>query len=189
MELKKILKIPKFLTVSTKNDNILFEGPLGSVNKKIPEGITILEKDLNKSWLTFIYNPLLNRQLKNKNKIKASFKTFEALTLQTFQGVSLGHRATLDLVGVGYRASVIKEKNIKKLFLKLGYSHPISLEIPSNLDVLCPKPTRILIKGCNKQIVFNFASILQKFKMPEPYKGKGILLRNSIIRRKEGKRS
>jgi len=108
---------------------------------------------------------------------------------QLFLGISVGFRKQLNIVGVGYRAS-IDNKSLKKiLVLKLGYSHPIYVNIPDHLKVLCIKPTLISIFGNNKQEVNQMAAIIKSYKMPEPYKGKGILYQDEKIVRKEGKRS
>lgn len=96
-------------------------------------------------------------------------------------GVSEGHTAILRLVGVGYRAT-IEETAITKspeypgqkfVSLKVGYSHPIELGVPLGVKASTPQPTRILLEGCEKEVVMSFAADIKAWRRPEPYKGKG----------------
>jgi large subunit ribosomal protein L6 len=186
MKLQQTIIIPEKCKIIFLDKTIWVEGPSGSSDfVKIPEGIDVIDKNLKSNKLIFYCNSKLAR---NKNKAKSLLKTFNSLMNQSFQGVLLNYRIVLKLVGVGFR-SLLKKELENKLVLKLGFSHDICLKIPNDLEILCPKSNVILIIGSNKQKVFNFASIIQKYKKPEPYKGKGILRRNENIRRKEGKRS
>jgi large subunit ribosomal protein L6 len=106
---------------------------------------------------------------------------------QIILGLSIGFRKQLNIIGVGYRAAIENETNI--LSLKLGYSHQIFIKIPKYLKLICIKPTKISIFGNNKQKVNQMAAIIRSYKLPEPYKGKGILYQNEKINKKEGKRS
>ena len=87
-------------------------------------------------------------------------------------------------VGVGYRAAV----DGKFLNLQLGYSHDIKLAIPDDVEIKCPKPTEITVKGANKQRVGQIAAEIRSLRKPEPYKGKGIRYEGEYVRRKEGKK-
>jgi large subunit ribosomal protein L6 len=188
MELEKKITLPQNSSISFLGNNFIqLEGPLGYVKIKVPKELILNDLKIP-SGISFSFNSLNNKKV-SSNKIKALLNTFEAIFIQGIHGVFLGHRIQLELVGVGFRANIESKNQTKTLLLKLGYSHDINLTIPETLEVLCPKPNLILIKGCDKQQVFNFASIVQKYKTPEPYKGKGILRRNEVIRRKEGKRS
>ena len=100
------------------------------------------------------------------------------------EGVSSGFSKELELNGVGYKAAP-KGKNLELL---LGYSHPISFEIPEDLKIEVAKPTQIKILGIDKQRVGQIAANIRSFRKPEPYKGKGIKYKDEIIRRKEGKK-
>lgn len=71
--------------------------------------------------------------------------------------------------------------------MSLGFSHPVNLKIPSNIKVETPKPTEMIIKGVDKELVGLFAAQIRSYKLPEPYKGKGITYKNEKIIRKEGK--
>lgn len=96
--------------------------------------------------------------------------TKRALLQNHVTGVSEGHIAILRLVGVGYRASI--ENNGTILNLKVGYSHPVELKIPEDVKASTPQPTRILLEGCDKVTVKQFAADIREWRKPEPYKGK-----------------
>lgn len=110
-------------------------------------------------------------------------------------GVSEGHAAILRLVGVGYRAS-IENKAIEKepeypgqqfVSLKVGYSHPIELGVPKGVKASTPQPTRILLEGMEKVVVKQFAAEIRAWRVPEPYKGKGIFVNDETIKLKAKK--
>jgi large subunit ribosomal protein L6 len=98
-------------------------------------------------------------------------------------GVSEGFQRQLEIVGVGYRAQM----QGKTLMLSLGYSHPIQVEPPAGVEILTDGPTKILIKGADKQVVGQLAANIRGFRPPEPYKGKGIRYAGEYIIRKAGK--
>ncbi|MFZ3373630.1 MAG: 50S ribosomal protein L6, partial [Desulfitobacteriaceae bacterium] len=99
------------------------------------------------------------------------------------EGVTKGFTKGLELVGVGYRAS----KQGDKLVLTIGKSHPVEMLPYSGLEIEVPVPTKILVKGMDKETVGAFAAVVRKQRPPEPYKGKGIKYEGEIIRRKVGK--
>lgn len=101
------------------------------------------------------------------------------------RGVISGYKKQLKFVGIGFKCKKVNDQ----LELKLGFSHLIYQKIPSSILVNCPKPNIIVIKGTNKQKISEFASFLQNFKFPEPYKGKGIFLKDQTILRKQGKKA
>ena len=110
-------------------------------------------------------------------------------------GVSEGHTAILRLVGVGYRATVESKALTKQpaypgqkfVSLKVGYSHPIELGVPEGVKASCPQPTRILLEGIEKEVVKQFAAEIRAWRVPEPYKGKGIFVNEETIRLKAKK--
>lgn len=99
-------------------------------------------------------------------------------------GVSQGFTYNLDLVGVGYRASV----QGTNLVLQLGFSHDVTYPLPAGVTAKCDKPTSISLVGANKQQLGQIASELQSYRKPEPYKGKGVIKENQFVLRKEGKK-
>jgi len=92
------------------------------------------------------------------------------------------------LIGVGFRVSLLKMFNIDLLHFKLGYSHQIYFKIPTTLKICCLKTNQIFIFGFSYLFVTQIASLLRSFKVPEPYKGKGILYTTEKIIRKKGKK-
>ena len=110
-------------------------------------------------------------------------------------GVSEGHTAILRLVGVGYRATVEPSAvsvqpeypGQKFVSLKVGYSHPIELGLPPGMRASTPQPTRILLEGIEKEVVNQFAAKIRKWRVPEPYKGKGIFVNGETIKLKAKK--
>jgi large subunit ribosomal protein L6 len=99
------------------------------------------------------------------------------------EGVSKGFEKTLDINGVGYRAT----KQGSKLVLTMGYSHPVELVDPEGITTEVPAPNKIIIKGANKEVVGQHAANIRTVRPPEPYLGKGIKYSTEVIRRKEGK--
>jgi large subunit ribosomal protein L6 len=99
-------------------------------------------------------------------------------------GVTQGFTKKLEITGVGYRAAV-QGSNLQ---LQLGYSHDITYPIPHGIQVVCPKPTEILVTGIDKQKVGQVAAEIRQFRPPEPYKGKGVRYAGEFILRKEGKK-
>jgi large subunit ribosomal protein L6 len=99
-------------------------------------------------------------------------------------GVSKGFTRKLMISGVGYRAAV----DGKIVNLQLGYSHDIKYAVPDDIEVRCETPTAITISGADRQKVGQIAAELRGFRLPEPYKGKGIRYDDEVILRKEGKK-
>jgi len=100
-------------------------------------------------------------------------------------GVSTGFQKKLEIVGVGYRASM-KGSDLEIL---VGYSHPVVVSPPENIEFEVPAPTQIVVKGIDKQRVGQIAAEIRAIRKPEPYKGKGIRYEGEAVRRKVGKRA
>lgn len=117
---------------------------------------------------------------------RAMWGTTRALINNAIIGVSEGFKVHLRLVGVGYRGML--EKNNRVLALKLGYSHPIEMELPEGVTCSVPAPNRIILQGADRQQVSEFAAKIQRWRMPEPYNQKGIFINDQTIKKKEGKK-
>lgn len=110
-------------------------------------------------------------------------------------GVSEGHSAILSFVGVGFRASVENTATTveaeypgqKFINLKVGFSHPVEVGIPKGVTASTPQPTRLLLEGPEKEVVMQFAANIRKWRVPEPYKGKGIFVNGETIKLKNKK--
>jgi large subunit ribosomal protein L6 len=117
-------------------------------------------------------------------RARAMWGTTRALVNNMVTGVATGFTRNLEINGVGYRASV----QGSSLNLQLGYSHDINYPIPSDVKIVCERPTVIAISGADRQRVGQVAAEIRAFRPPEPYKGKGIKYSDETVRRKEGKK-
>jgi len=126
---------------------------------------------------------------------RAMWGTTRAYLQNHILGVSEGHTAILRLVGVGYRATVENTATTKSpefegqqfVVLKVGYSHPIELPVPKGVKATVPQPTRILLEGVNKEVMLQYAAEIRQWRVPEPYKGKGIFVNGETIKLKAKK--
>ena len=116
-------------------------------------------------------------------RARAMWGLHRSLIANMVEGVSQGFRKDLEIVGVGYRCEVSGHK----LTLNVGYSHPVEMEIPEGLEVTAEGPTRLTVRGIDKQRVGQLAAEIRRVRPPEPYKGKGIRYADEHVRRKVGK--
>lgn len=168
------VSIPDGITVTQSLNNLLVKGPLGTLDLYYTKDVSI----------RIIDGKILLDPLKDTKKSHALWGTYRSLIEQMILGVSQGYVTNLELVGVGYKASVTDDR----LTLKVGLSHDIIHSIPEGISISCLKPTLISIRGISKQKVNLEASRIRSYKCPEPYKGKGILYENEKIKLKEGKK-
>ncbi|KAL2049222.1 hypothetical protein ABVK25_010489 [Lepraria finkii] len=164
------------------------KGPLGKMTVQLPPYMSLShDKEKRKATLS-----ILDRE---QRKQREMWGTTRAYLNNHILGVSEGHTAILRLVGVGYRATVepsavsVKPEYPGQQFvsLKVGYSHPIELGIPLGMKASTPQPTRILLEGIEKEVVNQFAAKIRKWRVPEPYKGKGIFVNGETIKLKAKK--
>lgn len=119
----------------------------------------------------------------DERQSKALHGLSRALVQNMVIGVSEGYEKQLELVGVGYRAAA----RGKGLELQVGFSHSVVVEAPDGIEFEVPEPTKIIIRGIDKQAVGEIAAKIRKVRPPEPYKGKGIRYSGEFVRRKAGK--
>ena len=171
---KKPIEVPADVTVTIgKNNDVTVKGPKGELTRTFNADIKI-EKEENVVTLT--------RPSESKDH-RTIHGTTRALLANMVLGVSKGFERSLELVGVGYRASLQGEK----LVLNVGFSHPVEFIPEDGLVVEVPTNTKIIIRGINKERVGALASNIRQVRPPEPYKGKGIRYEGEVVRRKEGK--
>ncbi|KAI8831821.1 ribosomal protein L6, alpha-beta domain-containing protein [Chytriomyces cf. hyalinus JEL632] len=115
---------------------------------------------------------------------KSMWGTTRRLIENMVTGVSEGFVIPIKLVGVGYRAALEDQK----VFLKLGHSHPITVNVPQGVDVNVPAPQRLILRGIDLQVVSQFAANIRKHRPPEPYNQKGVFVGDETIKKKEGKK-
>ncbi len=172
------IEVPVGVAVDVSKENLVtVKGPLGTLSQKVDSDIEI---KLDKNILT------VNRPTEQKRH-RAMHGLYRALINNMVVGVSKGYEVKLELVGIGYRA----EAHNQILDLVLGYSHHTYLQIPPEVKVETFTDKRsnpiITLKSADKQLLGHVAAKIRSFRMPEPYKGKGIKFVDEKIRRKAGK--
>jgi large subunit ribosomal protein L6 len=120
----------------------------------------------------------------NERQSRMMWGTTRALIANMVKGVSEGYTKSMEITGTGYRAAV-QGKNLE---MNLGYSHPVVFPIPDGIKITCERPTAIKVEGVDKRLVGQVALEIRNFRLPEPYKGKGVRYSDEVIRRKEGKK-
>ena len=175
---RKNILIPKDSTVKVEGNKLTISGPKGSKDLTIKDKIfstTINEKN------EFEIKPLAKKADKKTSII---WGTYRSLINNAIKGVSTGHEIILEITGVGFRANLKSEI----LNLQIGFSHDINYPIPKEIKIIVEKQTVIKINGVDKELVSKVASDIKSLKPVEPYKGKGIKIRNEFVLRKEGKK-
>jgi large subunit ribosomal protein L6 len=167
------IKVPSTVDVILSGLGITVKGKFGTLENQIPESLTL---DFNNGILT------VGTKV-NTRTTKALHGLYRTLINNMIIGVSEQFTTNLMLNGVGYRANV----QGKSIILNLGYSHPVELTIPETISIEVTKNTQICLKSCDKELLGLFSAQIRKYRVPEPYKGKGILYQNEIVRRKAGK--
>lgn len=174
---KAIITIPAGVTITENEGVVTVKGPKGELSQELTGGISLEQND---SELT------VNRPSDSKQH-KALHGLYRALINNMVQGAAEGFSKQLELVGVGYRAS----HSGQKLELALGFSHGITMELPSEIkvDTLTEKGKNpiITLSSHDKQLLGMVAAKIRSFRKPEPYKGKGVRFVGENVRRKAGK--
>ena len=170
------IAIPDKVKVILNGNLLNIEGPLGKKSLSIDSSMFDLKIDEGKS---------VSIKPKNINQdTKRLWGMNRSLLNNAIIGTSKGYTKTLELSGVGYRASL----KGKQLSMQLGFSHDVNFDIPDSIKILVEKQTIIKISGSDKQEVGMIASKIKSYRPPEPYKGKGIKEQGQYILRKEGKK-
>ncbi|MDI6882979.1 MAG: 50S ribosomal protein L6 [Patescibacteria group bacterium] len=172
---KKPILIPNGVEIKIEDQKVVIKGPKGELRQGVPEEVKVL-KENNKLLIT------LKRKTK---KSSALWGLIRALLQNQVIGVSGGFEKKLEIIGVGWKAS-LESKGILKL--EVGFSHPVKLEIPQGINVSIEK-NLISVFGIDKQKVGEFAAKIRSVRPPEPYQGKGIRYLGEKVRRKEGKKA
>jgi large subunit ribosomal protein L6 len=170
---KKPISLPKGVELKIAADNIAVKGPKGTLSIHALPGVSVTNE-----------NGVINIQMAEGAEDKFG-GTARALLANMIKGVSEGYERKLELVGVGYRASMAG----KALNLSLGYSHPVVFNAPEGISLETPTQTEILIKGSDKQLVGEVAAKIRGYRPPEPYKGKGVRYAGEKITLKEAKKA
>ena len=168
------IAVPAGVEIKIEDNNVVtVKGPKGALTQQLHPNMTI-KQDGAKLHVTRPNDLKENRSLHGLTR---------TLLHNMVVGVTDGFKKELDVNGVGYR--VAKEGN--KLVMNLGYSHQVIVEEKDGITIEVPSPNKIIIHGCDKQKVGQFAAEVREKRPPEPYKGKGIKYTDEVIRRKAGK--
>lgn len=170
---KKPIVIAKGVELVVQAETVTAKGPKGSLSVAKPAGIEV-KMDDDQAVLSAANDELIPLA-----------GTLRAIIANMVHGVSEGFERKLELVGVGYRATM----QGKDLNLSLGFSHPILFKAPEGVSLSTPTQTEVLVQGADKQLVGQAAAKIRGFRPPEPYKGKGVKYAGETIIRKEAKKA
>ncbi|MDO5520741.1 MAG: 50S ribosomal protein L6 [bacterium] len=168
------IAVPAGVTVDiAENNQVTVKGPKGELVRVLPA-----EMNIAKEGETVVVT-----RPNDLKKMKSLHGLTRTLIANMITGVTVGYEKVLEINGVGYRA----QKQGKTLILSLGYSHPVEMEDPADLEVILEGQNKITVKGIDKEKVGQYAAEIREKRRPEPYKGKGIKYADEVIRRKVGK--
>ena len=171
---KKAVTVPSGVTAAVNGQEVAVKGPKGELKHVLADAMVA---KLDKGRIEVAMR-------EDTKEARAMWGMSRTMVANLMAGVTEGFTKKLEITGVGYRAAV-QGSNVQ---LQLGYSHDVTFPIPQGIQVVCPKPTEIVITGIDKQKVGQVAAEIRKFRPPEPYKGKGVRYAGEYILRKEGKK-
>ncbi len=169
------IAMPNGVSATIENEIITVKGTKGSLTEKINDLVEVIINE----------NTIETKAKKETKEANMCVGTMNSLINNMVIGVSTGFSKGLEAVGVGYRFQV----SGNKINISAGFSHPVIINVPSDLKVEQVSNTEITISGIDKQKVAEFAANVRKVREPEPYKGKGIRYKGEYVRRKEGKKA
>jgi large subunit ribosomal protein L6 len=170
---KKPIAIPKDVKLDVKDGSVSVEGPKGKLNLALSSRIPLEIKE-NQVFIKRVTDTKLDRSLHG---------LFRALINNMIKGVTEGYKKELEIIGVGFKASV----QGKSLNMSLGFSHPVNFPIPDGIKIETPKPTQIVVSGIDRELVGRVSTEIRAIFPPEPYKGKGIRFAGEYVKKKIGK--
>jgi large subunit ribosomal protein L6 len=171
---KEPVAIPSGVEVTLNDGLLTVKGPKGTLTQPIHPDMTVT---IGESEVT-VTRP------DDQREHRALHGLIRSLIANMVVGVTGGYQRNLDIVGVGYRAAA---RGSNGLTIQVGYSHPVEVDAPEGIEFAVPTPTKIEIRGTDKQVVGQVAANIRAIRKPEPYKGKGIRYEGELVRRKAGK--
>ncbi len=167
------ITVPSGVEVTVTDGVVEVNGPKGDLSQTIDPRITISVDD----------GVVTLTRSDEERQSRALHGLSRALVNNMVIGVTEGYAKELQAVGVGYRA-ILRGSTLE---LQVGFSHPVTIEAPDGIEFEVPEPTRIFVRGIDKQLVGQVAADIRAVRPPEPYKGKGIRYVDEYVRRKAGK--
>jgi len=171
---KAPITVPGGVDVTISGRTITVKGPNGTLSRDIPGEITVRQDD----------GTLLVERPDDERENRSLHGLTRSLVNNMVVGVTAGFSKELEIVGVGYRA---ESQGPNAIRLALGYSHPVPVTAPEGVTFEVPQPTRIVVRGIDKEKVGQVAANIRSIRKPEPYKGKGVRYAGERIMRKAGK--
>ena len=168
------IPVPSGVEVNVDGRHVRVKGPQGQLERDLPGEITVRQED----------GTLLVERPDDERHNRALHGLVRSLVNNMVVGVTNGFTKELEIVGVGYRATA---QGPNKLELALGFSHPVTVDAPAGISFEVSSPTRIAVKGIDKELVGQVAADIRKIRKPEPYKGKGVRYAGEYVQRKAGK--
>lgn len=170
---RKPITVPAGVEVKVDSSTVTVKGPKGTLSGTYNSNIGIALEG----------NEIIVTRPNDERENRALHGLTRTLIANMVEGVHDGFTKSLEIVGIGYRATM----QGKDLVLSVGYSHQVTMTPPEGLTVTVPAPNQIVVTGTDKQMVGQFAADVRRVRPPEPYKGKGIRYKGEYVRHKEGK--
>jgi large subunit ribosomal protein L6 len=168
------IPVPTGVEVTLGDRQVTVKGPRGTLARSVPGQITVRQED----------GVLVVERPDDERQNRALHGLTRSLVNNMVVGVTDGFNKDLEIVGVGYRATA---RSANQLELALGFSHPVVVDAPEGISFEVPAPTRISVRGIDKELVGQVAANIRKIRKPEPYKGKGVRYAGERVIRKAGK--
>jgi large subunit ribosomal protein L6 len=168
------IAVPSGVEVTLAEQEITVKGPRGSLARTIPSPVNVRQEDAT----------LVVERPNDERESRALHGLTRTLVANMVAGVTDGFAKELEIVGVGYRAIA---RGASELELALGFSHPVHISAPEGINFEVPVPTRVVVRGIDKEKVGQVAADIRKIRKPEPYKGKGVRYLGEVVQRKAGK--
>jgi large subunit ribosomal protein L6 len=172
---KAPISVPSGVDITIDGNVVAVKGPKGRLSTALSPEIIVSLAD----GVISVSRP------SDAGRHRALHGLSRTLVANMVTGVTAGFEKRLDIVGVGYRA-ILKGQDLE---IQAGFSHPVVVTPPENIQFEVPVPTQIVVKGIDKQQVGQIAANIRAIRKPEPYKGKGIRYQGEVVRRKVGKRA
>jgi large subunit ribosomal protein L6 len=167
------IEVPGGVDVSIDGTHVSVKGPRGTLERSLHPEMKLVQED-GTIRVERPSDEAMHRSLHGLTR---------TLVANMVEGVTKGYEKRLEIVGVGYRASLRGQD----LEIAAGFSHPVIVQRPEGVEFEVPQPTRITVRGNDKQAVGEIAAKIRKIRPPEPYKGKGIRYEGEYVRKKAGK--